>query len=159
MTMHRPSNVDSRDGLEQIIALIDHLLLTSKVVFPVHPRTLARLREFGLLSTVEGSRKGLILTEPKDYFTFQRLISECRFVVTDSGGIQEETTFRGIPCFTLRPNTERPSTITHGTNVLVTNENVHQMISERLSSSTVGGIPPLWDGSATQRVIAVLDAL
>ena len=157
MTMHRPSNVDSKGGLEKIIALILYFCEDYKVVFPVHPRTLNRMKEFALLSALENS-ENLVLTEPKDYFSFQRLIADCRFVITDSGGVQEETTFRGIHCFTLRPNTERPSTITDGTNVLVTFDNVRLAVSQMMTDpkSRSAKVPPLWDGKATERIVSVL---
>lgn len=157
MTMHRPSNVDSQDGLEKILSLIDHFLLSGKVVFPVHPRTLNRIREFGLLARTEKAPGKLILTEPKDYFAFQRLIAGCRFVVTDSGGVQEETTFLGVPCFTLRPNTERPSTIRDGTNQLVTFDSIFDAVKLAESSPPIKRIPPLWDGKSTERIITILE--
>ena len=156
MTMHRPSNVDSREGLKRIIDIITHFQRDHKIVFPIHPRTHSRLKEFGLLSQIEGM-KGVILTEPKDYFSFQKLIAWCRFVITDSGGIQEETTFRGVPCFTLRPSTERPSTIIHGTNVLIPSVDLDGIIqSIKESSGKRGGIPPGWDGKSTDRIVDIL---
>ncbi len=159
MTMHRPSNVDVREGLEQIISLIGHFSDKYQVVFPVHPRTLNRMKEYDLLSALEQSGR-VILTEPKDYFSFQQLIAECCFVVTDSGGVQEETTFRGVPCFTLRPNTERPSTMTDGTNRLVTFGNVRGAVSGMKTGE--GGekkVPVRWDGKSTERIISVLEQI
>lgn len=159
MTMHRPSNVDVREGLEQIINLIRHLTEKYQVVFPVHPRTLSRMKEYNLLLELEQSGR-VILTEPKDYFSFQRLIAECCFVVTDSGGVQEETTFRGVPCFTLRPNTERPSTVTEGTNRLVTFDNVRGAISGMKSIEGMEKkVPIYWDGKSTERIVAVLEKI
>jgi UDP-N-acetylglucosamine 2-epimerase (non-hydrolysing) len=159
MTMHRPSNVDAREGLEQIISLIRHFSEKYRVVFPVHPRTLNRMKEYNLLSELEHSGR-VILTEPKDYFSFQQLIAECSFVVTDSGGVQEETTFRGVPCFTLRPNTERPSTITDGTNQLVTFDNVRQAVSGMKATPGKGTkIPMHWDGKSTERIVKVLEKI
>ncbi len=154
MTMHRPSNVDSREGLQKIISLILYFCVQYKVIFPVHPRTLNRMKEFDLLDAL-GHSGNVVLTEPKDYFSFQRLIADACFVVTDSGGVQEETTFRGIPCFTLRPNTERPSTIWEGTNSLVTFDDVRQAVSGLTAVSK--RIPALWDGKATERIVSVLE--
>lgn len=154
MTMHRPSNVDSREGLQKIISLILYFSVQYKVIFPVHPRTLNRMKEFDLLDAL-GHSGNVVLTEPKDYFSFQRLIADACFVITDSGGVQEETTFRGIPCFTLRPNTERPSTILEGTNILVTFEGVQQAVSGMTPASKK--VPALWDGKATERIISVLE--
>lgn len=158
MTMHRPSNVDTRDGLNRIINLINHFSAEYRVVFPIHPRTAQKLKEYGI-KIRDNSR--IILTEPKDYFSFQKLILDCAFVITDSGGIQEETTFRGVPCYTLRPNTERPSTILEGTNTLVESEDPHEII--KLIGSGHGKpkatIPALWDGKATDRIIDSFEIL
>ncbi len=156
ITMHRPANVDVKEGLEKIISLIKYFGEKHKVVFPVHPRTRNRMKEYDLLSSLENSDR-VVLTEPKDYFSFQQLIAECNFVVTDSGGVQEETTFRGVPCFTLRPNTERPSTITDGTNQLVTFDNIRQAASNVKAGSGKGTKVPIhWDGKATDRIVEVL---
>jgi UDP-N-acetylglucosamine 2-epimerase (non-hydrolysing) len=102
------------------------------------------------------SNKKLILTEPLDYFAFQKLISDCKFVITDSGGIQEETTFRKVPCLTLRPNTERPSTITLGTNELVPFD--VKVVRKKIDAIVAGKhkqgtIPPFWDGDSTRRIL------
>jgi UDP-N-acetylglucosamine 2-epimerase (non-hydrolysing) len=102
------------------------------------------------------SNKRLILTEPLDYFAFQRLTADCKFVITDSGGIQEETTFRQVPCLTLRPNTERPSTVWIGTNELVPFdiETVQGKINEIITGNyKKGAIPPYWDGHSTERIL------
>ncbi|MDZ4716522.1 MAG: UDP-N-acetylglucosamine 2-epimerase (non-hydrolyzing) [Cytophagales bacterium] len=157
ITMHRPSNVDSQEGLEKIISLIAYFCDRHKVIFPAHPRTLSRIKEFNLQDRLEEKSGSLLVTEPKDYFSFQRLIADCKFVVTDSGGIQEETTFRGVPCFTLRSNTERPSTLVDGTNVLATFDNIRTLITDRMSGTIEASVPPLWDGKATERIIAVLE--
>lgn len=155
MTMHRPATVDHEEGLKRLIDIIDYITRSFDLVFPIHPRTLKRLEHFGLLDRVRNNRR-LILTEPLDYFAFQRLTSDCRFVITDSGGIQEETTFRRVPCLTLRPNTERPSTVWIGTNELVPFEikSVQEKISEIIGGSyKKGDIPPCWDGHATERIL------
>jgi UDP-N-acetylglucosamine 2-epimerase (non-hydrolysing) len=155
MTMHRPATVDVREELTKLIDIIDFITESIFLVFPIHPRTTNKLENFGLMKRVTDNKK-LILTEPLDYFSFQKLTSDCQFVITDSGGIQEETTFRKIPCLTLRPNTERPSTITIGTNELVpfNVEIVKNHIEKiRNKKQKKGEIPPLWDGYSTQRIL------
>ncbi len=155
MTMHRPATVDHEEGLLKLIEIIEYITKKFKVVFPIHPRTLAKMAHFGFNERIRSNER-LILTEPLDYFAFQRLTADCRFVITDSGGIQEETTFRRVPCLTLRPNTERPSTVTIGTNELVPFDinRVQQKIQEIIEGSyKKGAIPPLWDGYATERIL------
>ena len=155
MTMHRPATVDHLEGLNKLLDIIEYITRSFDLVFPIHPRTLSRLDSFGLMERVKKNAR-LHLTEPLDYFAFQKLTSDCRFVITDSGGIQEETTFRKIPCLTLRPNTERPSTVTIGTNELIPFDIkiVQQKINEIISGNyKKGNIPPCWDGSATSRIL------
>ncbi len=158
ITMHRPSNVDEKAGLETLIAIIKSITNNLKLVFPIHPRTIAKLKQFGLWEQIE-HLEGLIFSEPLDYFSFQKLTADCKFVVTDSGGIQEETTYRQIPCLTLRNNTERPSTVTIGSNVLVpyTIKDVEFYIHQIMTGTfKKGAIPPLWDGKSTERILEVL---
>lgn len=158
MTMHRPSNVDDKEGLLTLIDIIKFITSQLKLVFPIHPRTIARLKQFGLWEEIE-NREGLIFSEPLDYFSFQKLTADCKFVVTDSGGIQEETTYRQIPCLTLRNNTERPSTVTIGSNVLVsyTIHDVEFYINQIMDGTfKKGKVPPLWDGKSTERILEVL---
>jgi UDP-N-acetylglucosamine 2-epimerase (non-hydrolysing) len=158
MTMHRPSNVDEKEGLETLIAIIKSITNNLKLVFPIHPRTIAKLKQFGLWEQIE-HLEGLIFSEPLDYFSFQKLTADCKFVVTDSGGIQEETTYRQIPCLTLRNNTERPSTVTIGSNVLVpyTIKDVEFYINQIMTGTfKKGAVPPLWDGKSTERILEVL---
>ena len=155
MTMHRPATVDHEEGLLKLIEIIEYITATYKLVFPIHPRTLSKIEHFGLTERVRSNNR-LILTDPLDYFAFQRLTADCRFVITDSGGIQEETTFRRVPCLTLRPNTERPSTVSIGTNELVPFDikAVQVKINEIISGSyKKGAIPPMWDGYATERIL------
>jgi UDP-N-acetylglucosamine 2-epimerase (non-hydrolysing) len=155
MTMHRPATVDHEAELLKLIEVIEFITKDLSLVFPIHPRTTAKLKNFGLLQRIESNEK-VILSEPMDYFSFQRLCNDCRFVITDSGGIQEETTFRQIPCLTLRPNTERPSTTTIGTNTLVPFDvpEVKKLINDINNSSyKQGATPPLWDGNSTQRIL------
>ncbi|HEY6159732.1 MAG TPA: UDP-N-acetylglucosamine 2-epimerase (non-hydrolyzing), partial [Bacteroidia bacterium] len=160
MTMHRPATVDSGSGLERLCSLLDLLAARERIVFPVHPRTLANLERMGFKTKLERNRN-LIMTGPQDYFAFQKLVACCRFIITDSGGIQEESTFLGKPCLTLRPNTERPITVTLGTNELVPFDN--DIISEKVKQINEGAfkkgrVPPLWDGHATERIFRVINS-
>ena len=158
MTMHRPSNVDDQNSLSQLIDLIKAVTKKYKIVFPVHPRTLNNLKKFGLYDAIQHN-SNLLFIDPLDYFSFQKLIKHCKLVITDSGGIQEETTYRKIPCLTLRKNTERPVTITLGTNELLPFDNsiIEQKITA-IENGTYkkGEIPPLWDGKASERIAATL---
>ena len=161
MTIHRPATVDSPVELAKLAELIAFVAQHRPVVFPVHPRTTAKLQATGLLPRLE-ALKNLRMTGPMDYFNFQKLIATCAFVITDSGGIQEETTFRRVPCLTLRPNTERPITLTMGSNRLIGFDLAELKaaiadISE--GRATKGEVPPLWDGHATERVLDVIAAL
>lgn len=153
VTLHRPSNVDDAEALAGILDALVDISLRLPIIFPVHPRTRANIDKFGLLDKVADS--GVKLIEPLGYLDFMRLYSGARLVLTDSGGLQEETTALGIPCLTLRHNTERPITIEIGTNVLVGNDptNIKRAASEALGSSkTDTKIPPLWDGHAAERI-------
>lgn len=158
LTLHRPSNVDDEQTFSVIL---DALLAISEklpIVFPAHPRTKAKIEEFGLAETITNSDIRLI--EPLGYLDFMRLYSGARLILTDSGGLQEETTVLGIPCLTLRNNTERPITIEMGTNVLVGTdpERIKLAADESLSKdqSSNTKIPPLWDGKAAVRICDIL---
>jgi UDP-N-acetylglucosamine 2-epimerase (non-hydrolysing) len=161
MTMHRPATVDDVEGLKKLSTLIKKVSTDLKIVFPIHPRTLKNIDAFNLGENFRGN-KNLILTEPLDYFSFQKLVKEAKLILTDSGGIQEESTFLQVPCLTLRPNTERPITVTIGSNELVPFEietiinKVNQIKKEEYK---LGNIPPLWDGKTTSRILAELDKL
>ncbi len=155
ITLHRPSNVDHLKKLESICKVLTKISIAKKLIFPIHPRTHKKLSEFGLLSNLENS-PNILLTPPLNYIRFMSAVFNCSFVITDSGGIQEETTYLGIPCFTLRPNTERPVTITSGTNRLCTIENLAQQVEEILSKSVKHRIPDMWDGKTAQRIVDVL---
>ena len=158
MTMHRPATVDVPEALGKLVALIEALAAIYGIVFPIHPRTVTRLREFGLEERLRGCR-GLRLIEPLDYFAFQRLIAGAACIFTDSGGVQEESTFRGVPCLTLRGNTERPSTVMLGTNRLATFEVgtlLGQVREIRAGRWPRGTVPPLWDGRATERIMDII---
>lgn len=169
MTIHRPATVDVPERLSELLDLIAHLCRPEpaegqstsarKVVFPIHPRTVKNIAAFGLKAKCDAIQ-GLVLTEPLDYFSFQKLIATCAFILTDSGGIQEESTFRQVPCLTLRPNTERPITVTTGSNELVPLEMgaVREAIARIENGSfKKGKVPPLWDGYATERIVEVLE--
>ncbi len=157
-TIHRPATVDSKEGLIKLIALIEIITKKYKAVFPIHPRTVNNLKKFELYDKLI-ENKNLITTEPLDYFAFQKLIKYCKFIITDSGGIQEESTFLQVPCLTLRNNTERPITCTKGTNTLVPfeiNEIEKYILQIENGTYKKGQIPDLWDGHATERIFSVL---
>lgn len=159
MTLHRPSNVDDRQSLAGILEALEVIQERLPIVFPIHPRTRARLEEFGLKAIVE-KQKNVILTEPLGYLDFLQLYSNSRLVLTDSGGIQEETTALGIPCLTLRQNTERPITITEGTNRLVGNDPalIQQEALKALDNPpSAGRVPDLWDGRAASRIVDAIE--
>ncbi|MEO0404590.1 MAG: UDP-N-acetylglucosamine 2-epimerase (non-hydrolyzing) [Bacteroidota bacterium] len=153
MTMHRPSNVDNAEGLDFITKLIEEMASQRKVVFPIHPRSKKRFIEFKKWDHLS-QIKNLVITEPMGYFAFQKLIKCSELILTDSGGIQEESTFRQVPCFTLRDNTERPITIDIGTNQLVAPD--LDQILNAIKNPKSGKIPDLWDGKATWRVLEAL---
>jgi len=154
ITMHRPATVDTKDGLQKLLDLLLHISKSYKIVFPVHPRTLKNIENFNLKHEFEAIEE-LIFTQPLDYFAFQKLIKYSKFILTDSGGIQEESTFLKIPCLTLRPNTERPITCTEGTNTLIPFEleTIKSYLKE-IENGTYkkGSIPKFWDGKATERI-------
>jgi UDP-N-acetylglucosamine 2-epimerase (non-hydrolysing) len=157
-TMHRPSNVDEEGQLREVVRLIEALAARLPVVFPLHPRTAGSLDRFGLRARLEAV-PSLRLVEPLGYLDFLGLLAEAAAAVTDSGGIQEETTFLGVPCLTLRENTERPVTVTLGTNELAPLDADH--VAARLDAilageARKGQIPPLWDGHAAERITDVL---
>ncbi|HRS53781.1 MAG TPA: UDP-N-acetylglucosamine 2-epimerase (non-hydrolyzing) [Bacteroidales bacterium] len=159
MTMHRPSNVDSLDAFRNILSAIAHIQTKIKVVFPIHPRTRKMMSEFGLQDYFD-SLKNIIITEPLGYFDFGKLISNAKFVITDSGGIQEETTVYGVPCITIRNSTERPVTVTEGTNELAGNDTALIIeLAERILAGNwkKGKIPELWDGLTARRIVAAIE--
>ncbi|MEN8241503.1 MAG: UDP-N-acetylglucosamine 2-epimerase (non-hydrolyzing) [Chloroflexota bacterium] len=152
VTLHRDFNVDRQEALSPIVDLLIQAAKKLPLVFPVHPRTRARLETFGLWDKLEGSA-GMQLVEPLGYIPFMNLVGSARLVLTDSGGIQEETTYLDVPCLTMRPNTERPITITEGTNKLVDVETALESIARVLSGDwPTGTKPALWDGKTAGRV-------
>jgi len=153
VTLHRPSNVDDKSKLSQIVDRLDWLSNRLDVIFPIHPRTKKQFELFHIWEKAKGITR-LILAEPLGYLDTIGLVNDARFVLTDSGGVQEETTFLKIPCLTLRPNTERPVTISKGTNKLTTLQTIEQDIENILNGlSTSGVVPALWDGLAGERII------
>jgi len=159
LTLHRPSNVDEKEVFENLLDALCEISKKLPIIFPAHPRTKANIEKFGFAEKVTGSN--IKLVEPLGYLDFMRLYSGAKLVLTDSGGLQEETTALGIPCLTLRENTERPITIEMGTNILVgTNpEKIRQTAFAVLSGEIVSNnkkIPPLWDGRTAERICDAL---
>ena len=158
VTLHRPSNVDDIQILEGIFSALDEISKKIKIVFPMHPRTKKMADKFGLLQHIEKA-ENIILIDPVGYLEFISLMSKSMFVITDSGGLQEETTALGIPCITMRENTERPITITQGTNTIVgfNPELIKSTSFEIISCGGKSGkIPELWDGMAASRIVDIL---
>ncbi len=172
LTLHRPSNVDNREIFLNILAGLEELSQDCPIVFPVHPRTRRRIEEFGLnvhfsmtaRQTVGHTQRssenctGIIVTDPLSYLDFLSLMKHSSIVVTDSGGIQEETTCLGIPCVTVRENTERPVTVVTGTNVIAgtTREGIKRAIALQRQRKRSKSMPRNWDGHAATRIIDVL---
>lgn len=158
VTIHRPSNVDDPDQLRRIAHTLDDIAASTPLIFPLHPR---RRQEFLKTSLAENSN--VLMTAPLSYAPFLSAMRDSAAVITDSGGVQEETTAFGVPCFTLRPNTERPVTISHGTNQMATIDTLAELLARALSANTGPGIkknllPPLWDGRAGERIAEILTA-
>ena len=172
LTLHRPSNVDHRDSFLNILAGLEELARDCPIIFPVHPRTQRRLEEFGLAGRLGlnalaiqparghsgNGRNGIILTPPMGYLDFLCLMMHASVVVTDSGGIQEETTCLGVPCVTVRENTERPITTKIGTNVLAgtSKDRIRNAIRQQMGKKVTASVPEKWDGQAAIRIVDVL---
>ena len=157
MTFHRPSNVDQLNTLTELVKTIQLCSNQIAVVLPLHPRTKKSLQKHQLWSDVE-QIPNLILTDSLGYLDFMKLVTNADIVITDSGGIQEETTYLQIPCITVRENTERPITITLGNNELIelNATKISERMVEKLNGSKKGEIPPLWDGHATERILDII---
>jgi UDP-N-acetylglucosamine 2-epimerase (non-hydrolysing) len=157
LTLHRPSNVDDPATLGRLLDAIDAVQKRLPIVFPIHPRTRKRFTEFGVDGRVAGM-KGLKLCEPLGYLEFLGLTSQAKLVLTDSGGLQEETTALGISCLTLRENTERPVTVSEGTNTVVGTDTA-RIVTEAEAAldgrGKAGRIPELWEGKASERIASV----
>lgn len=156
VTLHRPSNVDSKEDLMQLINLLNALGEKEKLIFPIHPRTKSNMAKFGLDGILN---KNVIITDPIGYIDFMALTKNSRLIVTDSGGIQEESTYMGVQCITVRDNTERPSTVEIGTNQLIGTDlaKVEKAALEVLSGKVKKGkIPELWDGKAAERITEII---
>lgn len=159
LTLHRPSNVDDPEVLKAILEALGKIQQDMPLIFPVHPRTRKNMSRFGLDDRLK-EMTDFRLVEPQGYLDFLKLMAESRLVLTDSGGMQEETTILGVPCMTLRENTERPITIEQGTNRLVhvTTADILKHYSEIMASDmkTVQQIPDMWDGKSAQRIAKIL---
>ncbi len=153
LTLHRPANVDDRNTFVNILAGLEDLATDRPIVFPAHPRTRRRIEEFGL-----EPGHGIILTDPLGYLDFLCLMKHATLVVTDSGGIQEETTCLGIPCVTVRDTSERPVTVETGTNVIAGTrpETIRDAIRRQTGARATAGVPEKWDGRAATRIVAIL---
>lgn len=159
LTLHRPSNVDTEESLRAIVQGLASIDPRVPIVFPVHPRTRKNIDAFGLEKKFD-ALAGLRRIGPLGYLDFLDLELNAKFVITDSGGIQEETTWLGIPCLTLRKNTERPITISHGTNALVEPSELSAAVAKiLLATRPRAAAPELWDGSAAPRIVRVLRSL
>ena len=158
VTLHRPSNVDDSQTLSGLLRLLGEVSARLPLIFPVHPRTRARIAEFELTSLVDAS-PNLHLLEPLGYLDFLCLTSQAKVIVTDSGGLQEESTALGVPCLTMRDSTERPITCETGTGTLIGNsierlsENLEQVLE---GTYKTGRCPALWDGKAAERIVELL---
>jgi UDP-N-acetylglucosamine 2-epimerase (non-hydrolysing) len=156
VTLHRPSNVDARDKLGELVAALVEVSRQLKLVFPIHPRTRKRLEEHGLFGQISGNTN-IQVTDPLGYVEFMNLVSGCTIAITDSGGLQEETTYLGIPCATLRENTERPITLTEGTNRLLKPRELSDGTRAALGGNwPTGSRPDRWDGKAALRAVESL---
>ncbi|MDB4494536.1 UDP-N-acetylglucosamine 2-epimerase (non-hydrolyzing) [Pseudomonadales bacterium] len=158
VTLHRPSNVDKQETLAEIMEVVTEVSSKIPMVFPVHPRTAAKLNEFGLMRRLEET-PGLILLPPAGYLEFLSLTSVAKVIISDSGGLQEESTALGVACLTMRNTTERPCTTEKGSSTLVGNDASmlrHQLSHVLNGSYDVGTCPELWDGNAAERIVEVL---
>jgi len=159
LTLHRPGNVDVKETFTGILSALERIEKRIPVIYPIHPRSKKRLEQFQFNDRI-GKMKNLKLVDPLGYLDFLHLMQQAKFVMSDSGGIQEETTVLGIPCLTLRNNTERPVTVELGTNIIVgvdPEKIVEQSDRILAGNPKQGTIPPLWDGKAAQRIVDILE--
>jgi UDP-N-acetylglucosamine 2-epimerase (non-hydrolysing) len=157
MTFHRPNNVDNKEDLEALVEIWGQVSELVPLLFPIHPRTYKNLQNFDLLERIN-KFPNLFLIEPLGYLQFIHLISKSMFVLTDSGGIQEETTFLNIPCLTVRPTTERPITIWEGSNKLINKGEILSEINLVLNNKgKQGNIPKFWDGKTAERIVKMIE--
>lgn len=157
-TLHRPSAVDNKIVLEGILKAIEQIQQDIPVLFPIHPRTAQRVEDFGLVNLIE-SMPNLIVTKPLGYLSNLQAMANAKIVLTDSGGMQEETTWLGVPCLTLRENTERPVTVTEGTNKVIGtgSTQIFEETRRLLRGLTISGrVPELWDGMSGERIVSHL---
>ena len=157
LTLHRPSNVDDVNVLRSLLITVADISQTLPIIFPVHPRTRGRIESYGLMELI--TSVNIALLRPQGYLEMLGLIKDARLVLTDSGGIQEETTALGVPCITLRHNTERPITVTEGTNTITgtDSQKIHAAVKYvLLTGGKAGKSPEFWDGEAALRIAAVL---
>jgi len=157
VTIHRPSNVDTKEDLERVIETLNHIQLKIKVIFPIHPRTRKSLKNFNLEK--ELNKPNIVITEPLGYLEFLNLMMNAKFILTDSGGIQEEASYLKIPILTLRKNTERPITIQKGTNTLIGNDfNKLKIYVDKILSNSYkkGQDIEKWDGKTSQRIVEII---
>jgi len=157
LTLHRQSNVDKKKTLSEIMEAMIQISKKTKIIFPIHPRTKTKLAKFGLLAKIEGE-KNIIICDPVGYLENVNLQVNARAVFTDSGGIQEETSFLGVPCFTIRKNTERPITTLEGTNNLV-GIRYHEIVFALRNHEPFRIKPKIkhWDGKTAERIGVVLE--
>jgi UDP-N-acetylglucosamine 2-epimerase (non-hydrolysing) len=156
LTLHRPSNVDDKKRLRRALYIIKKIQRKNTVVWPIHPRTKKNIEAFGLTKLLD-SMKHLIITEPLGYIEFMSLVRSCLMVITDSGGIQEETTFLKKPCITMREETERPSTIMSGFNILaMDSKSVINAYNTFMKKKRNGPMPSLWDGKTGERIVEII---
>ncbi|MGD8639620.1 MAG: UDP-N-acetyl glucosamine 2-epimerase, partial [Gammaproteobacteria bacterium] len=159
LTMHRPSNVDDAPTLRRLLEVVNRVSRSLPVIFPMHPRTRKRISDFGLERLLDYHR--LYVKEPLGYLEMLGLMAAARVILTDSGGIQEESTSLGVPCLTLRENTERPITVTEGTNTIVgTDAAAILKAFDHIidTGGKAGNIPEKWDGNASQRIVEIIES-
>jgi UDP-N-acetylglucosamine 2-epimerase (non-hydrolysing) len=159
MTFHRPNNVDSFESLKRLLEILGIVSEKVPLIFPVHPRTYKNILEYGFQEVIDKYHH-LFFIEPLGYLQFINLLQNAKFALTDSGGIQEETTYMNIPCLTVRPSTERPITIWEGSNKLIKVEDILPEVDLIINGKgKKGHTPTFWDGQSAQRIIQIIEKL